>query len=57
MIEPYTNRVPAKDGVIETLCEIKRRGHSLNVLTASPHETLDMCLKRLEIYDIFDNVW
>ena len=27
------------------------------MLTASPHETLDPCLKRLGIFDIFDNVW
>lgn len=33
------------------------RGASLNVLTASPHITLDACLKRLEMYDLFDNVW
>ena len=56
-IDAYSNRVPAKDGVIEALCELKARGHSLNVLTASPHDTLDPCLKRLGIYDIFDNVW
>ena len=30
---------------------------SLNVLTASPHITLDPCLKRIGIYDLFDNVW
>jgi FMN phosphatase YigB (HAD superfamily) len=27
------------------------------VLTASPHITLDACLKRLEMFDLFDNVW
>ena len=26
-------------------------------MTASPHDTLDPCLKRLGIYGIFDNVW
>lgn len=53
----YKNNVPAKETVIETLRELKRRGASLNVLTASPHLTLDACLKRLGIFDIFDNVW
>ncbi len=57
MIDAYTYTVPAKNGVAETLFELKRRGFSLNVLTASPHETLDPCLKRLGIYDVFDNVW
>ena len=56
-IDAYTYRVEAKSNVIETVKELKRRGHSLNVLTASPHDTLDPCLKRLGIYDIFDNVW
>ena len=42
----------------EELCrELKKRGASLNVLTASPHLTLDACLKRLGIYEIFDHVW
>lgn len=36
---------------------MKERGDSLNVLTASSHRTLDPCLKRLGIFDIFDNVW
>ena len=56
-IDAYSNRIPAKENVIEVLRELKARGHSLNVLTASPHDTLDPCLKRLGIFDIFDNVW
>lgn len=56
-IDAYTYDVQAKANVVETLRELKRRGCSLNVLTASPHDTLDPCLKRIGIYDIFDNVW
>lgn len=56
-LDAYTYKIPAKDGVVETLKELKRQGDSLNVLTASPHITLDPCLKRLGIYDLFDNVW
>jgi HAD superfamily hydrolase (TIGR01509 family) len=56
-VDAYTNVVPAKDDVIEALHELKKQGASLNVLTASPHESLDPCLKRLGIFDIFDNVW
>ena len=56
-LDEYTYRVPAKDGVIEVLHALRARGDDLNVLTASPHETLDPCLKRLGIYDIFTNVW
>ena len=56
-IEEYTYNVPAKNNVIKVLNELKSKGASLNVLTASPHITLDPCLKRLGIYDLFDNVW
>ena len=56
-IDAYTHRIPAKSNVIEVLSKFKTAGHSLNVLTASPHDTLDPCLKRLGIFDLFDNVW
>ena len=57
LVKEYTENVPAKEGVIETLGKMKKRGDSLNVLTASRHVALDPCLKRLGIFDIFDNVW
>ena len=57
MLEPYYNTIPAKSNVIEVLQELKKRGDSLNVLTASPHTTLDACLKRLGVFDMFENVW
>ena len=53
----YENNIPAKPSVADTLREMKKRGCSLNVLTASPHIALDPCLKRLGLYDLFDNVW
>ena len=56
-IDAYTNDVQAKEGVIETLRALKERGNDLHVLTASPHVTLDPCLKRLGIWDLFTNVW
>ena len=55
--EAYFHRVPAKPHVISALQTLKSRGISLNVLTASPHVTLDACLKRLGMYDLFDNIW
>lgn len=57
MLDGYFYRIPAKAHVIPVLKVLKERGDSLNVLTASPHITLDACLKRLGIFDIFDNVW
>jgi len=57
MVDAYTHRVPAKKNVITVLQTLKQRGCSLNVLTASPHMTMDPCLKRLGIFELFDNVW
>ena len=57
MLVEYTYNIQAKKNVIDTLKTLKERGAKLNVLTASPHITLDACLKRLEIFDLFDNVW
>ena len=57
MVEAYTYRVPAKPHVADTLRALRTRGDRLNVLTASPHDTLDPCLKRLGLYDLFDHVW
>ena len=57
LLEAYANRIPAKAHVPEVLQALKEKGASLNVLTASPHLNLDVCLKRLGMYDIFDNVW
>lgn len=57
MLDAYMHTIPSKANVISTLTELKRRGASLNVLTASPHITLDACLKRLGMWELFDNVW
>ena len=57
MMDGYLYHIPAKSNVIPVLKQLKAAGASLNVLTASPHDTLDPCLKRLGIFDIFDNVW
>ena len=57
MLTHYVNTIPAKSNVCEVLRELKAKGAHLNVLTASPHITLDPCLKRVGIYDLFENVW
>ena len=57
MLEAYLYRIPAKNNVIKVLEKLKADGADLNVLTASPHVTLDACLKRLGIYTLFSNVW
>ena len=57
MLDAYFHTIPAKQNVPDVLRELKNRGASLNVLTASPHITLDACLKRLGLWEMFDNVW
>lgn len=57
MAEEYFYNIPEKLNVTKTLLELKKRGVRLNVLTASPHATLDPCLKRLGLFDLFENVW
>ena len=56
-LDEYTYRVPAKAYVVDKLTELKNAGYSLNILTACNHNLLDPCLKRLGIYDLFDNIW
>lgn len=55
--DEYAYKIPAKENVIETILRLKEQGADLNILTASPHSVLDVCLKRLGIFDIFTNVW
>lgn len=55
--DEYKNNILAKGNVISVVKRLKEKGASLNVLTASPHLMLDPCLKRIGIYDLFDNVW
>jgi HAD superfamily hydrolase (TIGR01509 family) len=58
--DAYTNDVPAKEFVIETVKMLKARGDSLNVLTASPHIVTDACLRHNGVqgtFHWFDKVW
>lgn len=55
--DEYAYNIQAKENVISVLIELKNKGAKLNILTASPHTVLDPCLKRLGIFDLFDNVW
>ena len=56
-LREYGETIPLKAHVKETLEGLKAQGYRLNVLTASPQLLTDICLKRLGVYDLFDNVW
>ncbi|MBQ4160785.1 MAG: HAD family hydrolase [Clostridia bacterium] len=55
--DEYAYKIQAKANVISTLETLKSRGADLNILTASPHKVLDVCLKRIGIFDLFNHVW
>ena len=57
MKDAYMQTIPAKKHVKSVLHILKEQGYHLNVLTANPHDTLDPCLKRLGLFDLFDHVW
>ena len=57
VVPKYRDEIPLKEGVLSYLQELRDAGCKLHVLTASPHVTLDVCLKRNGIYDLVDNVW
>ena len=56
-VPDYENTIPAKPTVVETMKELKARGYCLNILTGSPHETLDPCFARLGFGELFDKAW
>ena len=53
----YGESIPLKTGVKETLQALKQKGFRLCVLTASPNILSELCLKRLQIFDLFEKVW
>ncbi len=55
--EAYAYHIPANAHVRETLEALAAAGAGLHVLTASPHKVLDVCLRRLGLFDLFGNVW
>ena len=55
--QAYADEMPLKTGVVEALKGLKSQGARLCVLTASPHEFTDICLKNRRIYELFDCVW
>lgn len=57
LLDAYQHTIPAKPNVMDTLVKLKNAGARLNVLTASPHVTLDACLKRLGMDVLFENIW
>lgn len=53
----YEEKILLKPYVKEFLQKCREEGISLNLLTASPHCTLEPCLRRNGVIDLFDNLW
>ena len=56
-IQAYKTEVQPKPFVAEGLKRLKEQGICLHVLTANDHICVDDCLKRWQIYDLFDQVF
>ncbi len=55
--EEYFYRIPAKENAEQALQYLREQGCRLSVLTASPHLLTDAVLKRLGLWEYFENVW
>jgi len=57
LLDAYFHTIPAKPHVVETLTRLRAEGASLNLLTASPHITVDPCMQRVGLTPLFDHIW
>lgn len=57
MLEEYEKHIPAKPFAAEVIKRLHSEGHTLCLLTASPHFLITPCFKRLGLYDMFDHIW
>ncbi len=53
----YKRSVEIKPNVKECLEYMRSKGIKLHILSANLHDIMDYCLKKMGIYDLFDNVW
>ena len=57
LIHAYKTEVQPKPFVAEALRRLRDQGVTLHILTANDHICVDDCLKRWQIYDLFDQVF
>lgn len=56
-LQAYGESIPLKKGAKETLEALKTKGDRLFVLTASPNALIELSLKRLGVFDLFEETW
>ncbi len=55
-LQHYMDYIKLFPGTIETLTQLKKRGAKIAVVTSRKHNTLDLFLKQLSIFDMFDAI-
>jgi len=53
----YRDKIVFKDGAADYLRKLKDNGCSVNLLTASPRKMVEPCMRRVGVWELFDNVW
>lgn len=53
-LDEYALNIPLKEGAEELLISLKERGIKIALATASPYELFVPCLKRLNVYSLFN---
>ena len=56
-VPKYTNTIPPKEGVCESILRLYEEGANIFLLTASPHILSDPCLRRYGILHCFKSVY
>ena len=57
LVRVYSYMVGANKGVEPLLRRLKAEGNRVYLLTGSPKEFFEPCLKRLGLYELFDGCW
>ena len=52
----YANDLLAKNGAVDFLKDLKKKGYTLSVASSTDYKYLEKALKRIEIFDLFDFV-
>lgn len=57
MLDEYKTSVPAKPYALDTVKRLHDEGHTVCLLTASPHFLIEPCFERLGFAEFFDHIW
>lgn len=55
--EKYVNEVALKEGAIDFLMSLKRKGIKLGIATSNKRELAEALLKSQQVFELFDSIW